>query len=72
MSGADLMTVKELLGHSSLEMTERYSHLTDYHKAQAVAKLEKSLPFATTVLLDGSRDEAQAFDKIVSQSILNC
>ncbi len=66
MSGADIMTVKELLGHSSLKMTERYSHLTDYHKAQAVAMLEKSLPFATTVLLAGKQGQTQEFDKIVS------
>ncbi len=66
MSGADLMTVKELLGHSSLKMTERYSHLTDYHKAQAVAKLEMALPFATTVLLDGNSGSVQEFEKIVS------
>ncbi len=41
MKGAGLMEVKALLGHSSLEMTERYSHLTDRHKADAVARLEE-------------------------------
>jgi len=66
MSGADIMTVKELLGHSSLKMTERYSHLTDYHKAQAVAMLEKSLPFASILLPAGKSGETQEFDKIVS------
>lgn len=40
MSGADLYTVKELLGHSDTAMTERYSHLAPEHKAAAVARLD--------------------------------
>ncbi len=40
MAGVDLMTVKELLGHKSLKMTERYSHLSPNHKAKAVEVLD--------------------------------
>ena len=40
MAGVDLMTVKELLGHKSLKMTERYSHLFPNHKANAVRVLD--------------------------------
>ncbi len=43
MAGVDLATVKELLGHHSLEMTIRYSHLAPAHKAAAVAKLAAAL-----------------------------
>ena len=40
MAGVDLVTVKELLGHKTIAMTNRYTHLAQEHKAQAVAKLE--------------------------------
>ncbi len=41
MSGADLKTVQELLGHANLNMTLRYSHLAASHKADAVERLMK-------------------------------
>ena len=39
MRGVDLYTVKELLGHHSIEMTQRYAHLTPNHLRQAVEVL---------------------------------
>ena len=39
MAGENLYTVKDLLGHSTVQMTERYSHLAPEHKAAAVEKL---------------------------------
>lgn len=37
--GVDLYTVKELLGHKTLRMTERYSHVAADHCREAVALL---------------------------------
>jgi len=37
--GADLITVKELLGHSSVKITERYTHSQSEQKKSAVALL---------------------------------
>lgn len=52
MSGADLKTVQELLGHKSLTMTLRYSHLSQAHKKEALKALENN--FGHSPLLDSS------------------
>ena len=46
-SGESLYTVKELLGHSTMAMTERYSHLASKNLKNAVKKLEDSLKTTT-------------------------
>ena len=43
MNGVDLTSVKELLGHKSLGMTMRYSHLVPGHTKKAVNILDKAL-----------------------------
>jgi integrase len=40
LQGTPILTIKELLGHQSLAMTERYSHLTPDHKKSAVDGIE--------------------------------
>jgi len=39
MSGIDLATVKELMGHSTIEMTMRYAHLSPDHRRAAIELL---------------------------------
>jgi integrase len=41
MAGIDITSVKELLGHKSLTMTMRYSHLSPGHKKKAVHVLDR-------------------------------
>jgi len=43
MAGIDLKTVQELLGHKTIEMTLRYSHLSPDHKWRAVNVLGKKM-----------------------------
>lgn len=39
-AGVDLYTVKKVLGHTSISMTERYAHLSPSHLLEAVEKIE--------------------------------
>ena len=63
-SGTDLYTVSKLIGHSTLKMTERYSHLGENTLQSAVKNLEKSITRAAAAAratdqekLEGSGNE---------------
>ena len=43
MSGQDITTVKELMGHKTLTMTLRYAHLAPSHKVRAVDALDVAI-----------------------------
>ena len=44
MAGVDPRTIQELGGWSSLEMVERYTHLSPTHKAEAVERIAQNSP----------------------------
>ena len=46
MTGADLLTVKEILGHSSIKMTARYAHITPVHRKAALNRFSDLIPEA--------------------------
>jgi len=44
MAGVDPRTIQELGGWASLEMVERYTHLSPTHKAEAVERIAQNFP----------------------------
>ncbi|MCP3890054.1 MAG: tyrosine-type recombinase/integrase, partial [Desulfobulbaceae bacterium] len=39
MGGVDLRTLAEILGHSTMQMVQRYTHLLDDHKLKAIDRI---------------------------------
>ncbi len=45
MSGATLAEIAEVLGHKTLAMVKRYSHMAEQHPAEVVVRMnERFLP----------------------------
>lgn len=70
MSGIDLNTVRELLGHKSLQMTLRYSHLSAIHKHKAVEVLSKRMDTIWTPSPNFENDHDEAVSQIVDNNIV--
>jgi site-specific recombinase XerD len=52
MAGVDIRTVQELLGHKTIAMTVRYSHLAPQHTMSAVERLDVATDFSTDTTTD--------------------
>jgi len=48
MSGVDLNTIRELLGHSDFRTTQMYAHLSKDHRLRAVNLLNSKIETAFT------------------------
>jgi len=60
--GVDLITVKNLLGHSTVKVTERYTHPNQNLKKEAVEALvqkDKKAPKKSDDLAHGEKQEIQ-------------
>jgi integrase len=63
MAGVDLRTVQELGGWSSLDLVQRYAHLSATHKAEAVERVAAHSP---TVFTTPLRPEAAVSGKLLT------
>jgi site-specific recombinase XerD len=43
MNGATLSELSEILGHKTLAMVKRYSHVTEQHTAKVVSRMNKDM-----------------------------
>jgi len=59
IQGTPILTIKELLGHQTLAMTERYSHLSPDHKRQAIEVIENYFTAAETTAGDDMTEKQQ-------------
>jgi site-specific recombinase XerD len=43
MQGASLVEIAEVLGHKTLQMTKRYTHLTEAHTRRVVERMTAAM-----------------------------
>jgi len=63
MSGLDLLTIKEFLGHSSLRMVLRYAHLSPNYKREAVEILSSKMDTIWTPSGEEKKDIKKELEK---------
>jgi len=64
MAGVDIRTVQELLGHKTIGMTVRYSHLAPKHTLAAVERLNNPTETPTDTTTD-TRPPVQSVEHVV-------
>jgi integrase len=63
MTGTDLRTVADLLGHANIQMTMRYAHLAPAHKQAAVDRLDAFAKGPKSGIVRRSKKRAQSEGK---------
>src|SRR5260370_41679017 len=63
MAGVDIRTVQELLGHKTIGMTVRYSHLAPKHTLAAVERLDAPTESPTDTTTD-TRPPVQSVEQV--------
>ena len=66
MSGVDLNTIREILGHKSLEMVLRYAHLSPGHQANAVGILDEQM----VTIWSPDQNDANQVDRLTASNRL--
>jgi integrase len=67
MSGANLRTVADQLGHRDIRMTMRYAHLSASHRANAVNQLDNVFGFLRPQDVPGQQQPTQALTVTASK-----
>jgi hypothetical protein len=67
--GADLVTVKELLGHSSISVTMRHAHTSQDAKVRAVRLLERSCAKSVTVAAPSRKWQCDSLCKLLGNQV---
>jgi site-specific recombinase XerD len=67
MAGVDIRTVQELLGHKTIAMTVRYSHLAPKHTLAAVERLDARTEVPTDTTTDTGLLQQNAVQMVVLQ-----
>jgi hypothetical protein len=73
MSGIDLVTVKEILGHASIETTMRYAHPTPETKRRAVEVLGAIFDLESEKMVKkwSNREDKEGVSAVISASYKN-
>src|SRR5258708_7589916 len=71
MAGVDIRTVQELLGHKTIQMTVRYSHLAPKHTLAAVERLDAPTEQPTDTTTDTKGLERASVEAPILQQVIH-